>query len=46
MTTSPEFIEQKRVVLEAIKEETLKTINIASSGEVKQLKVTEVKSES
>jgi NitT/TauT family transport system ATP-binding protein len=30
MTTSPEFIEQKRKVLEAIKEETLKTINIAS----------------
>jgi len=31
MTTTPEFIEQKRVILEAIKEETLKTINVASS---------------
>jgi NitT/TauT family transport system ATP-binding protein len=30
MTTTPEFIEQKRVVLEAIKEETLKTINVAA----------------
>ncbi len=33
MTTTPEFIEQKRVVLEAIKEETLKTINVASKNE-------------
>ncbi|MBI1259693.1 MAG: ATP-binding cassette domain-containing protein [Chloroflexi bacterium] len=31
MTTTPEFIEQKRVILEAIKEETLKTINLPSS---------------
>ena len=31
MTTTPEFIEQKRVILEAIKEETLKTINIPTS---------------
>ena len=31
MTTTPEFIEQKRVILEAIKEETLKTINVAAS---------------
>ncbi len=34
MTTSAEFVEQKRVVLEAIKEETLKTIYTASKGEV------------
>jgi len=33
MTTSPEFIEQKRTVLEAIKEETLKTINVASQSD-------------
>jgi ABC-type nitrate/sulfonate/bicarbonate transport system ATPase subunit len=30
METTPEFIEQKRVVLDAIREETLKTINVAS----------------
>jgi ABC-type nitrate/sulfonate/bicarbonate transport system ATPase subunit len=29
MTTSPGFIEQKRMILDAIKEETLKTINVA-----------------
>ncbi len=33
MTTSPEFIEQKRIVLEAIKEETLKTIYIANKSD-------------
>jgi NitT/TauT family transport system ATP-binding protein len=33
MTTSSEFINQKRTVLEAIKEETLKTINITSKGD-------------
>jgi ABC-type nitrate/sulfonate/bicarbonate transport system ATPase subunit len=33
MTTSPGFIEQKRMILDAIKEETLKTINVAASGE-------------
>jgi NitT/TauT family transport system ATP-binding protein len=33
MTTTPQFIEQKRIVLDAIKEETLKTINVASKGE-------------
>ena len=32
MTTSPEFIERKRRVIEAIKEETLKTINVASDN--------------
>jgi len=32
MTTTPEFIEQKRIVLEAIKEETLKTINVSARG--------------
>lgn len=32
MTTTPQFIEQKRIVIEAIKEETLKTINIASQA--------------
>ncbi|HVU14944.1 MAG TPA: ABC transporter ATP-binding protein [Phototrophicaceae bacterium] len=33
MTTTEQFIEQKRVVLEAIKEETLKTINVASKSD-------------
>ncbi len=33
MTTTPQFIDQKRVVLEAIKEETLKTIYVAAKGD-------------
>jgi ABC-type nitrate/sulfonate/bicarbonate transport system ATPase subunit len=33
MTTTAAFIDQKRVVLEAIKEETLKTLNVVSKGE-------------
>ncbi len=33
MTTTEQFIEQKRIVLEAIKEETLKTINVASKSD-------------
>jgi len=33
MVTTPEFIEQKRTVLEAIKEESLKAISLVSEGE-------------